>query len=238
MRQKRLPALAVQAGTRPRPNARTHQWRYDMLMAALEEHYPRVMRKGTFKSFGRDIWDGKYGNIHSEQFVQELIELAESGSEMFPKEPQARARLVALVAATAYCNLAINAAWSIRDPSNDDPEWDIEADAEDEWEAWNFAVNAGQWEGMLTGLLNSSVDAVRQFALRGAEARSENLQRVKDEAVRLYRAGKWKSVRDAALKIHDAVREFGARENLHSLAPSNSFRTVYDWLRECGSPPT
>jgi len=196
---------------------------------ALEKHFPHIVFKGTFSEFARDVWEGKYGRLKSDDFLPELYALAESGSELFPSDPQSRARVIALVAATGYCNLSINAAWAIQDKFESDAD-DRESDEEANTDAWGYYFDAGQWEGLLTGLLSSSVDAVSQFAHRGAKARSESSKRMKNEAIRLYREKQWRSPRVAAQNICEDVRQFGIREGLINLTPTNVFRTVYEWL--------
>jgi hypothetical protein len=63
----------------------------------------------------------------------------------------------------------------------------------------------------------------------GGAARKANLQLIRQEAVRLYKVGAFKSKRDAARRLIKPLREFAKSKGI---PPINSWDTVYRYLRE------
>lgn len=78
-------------------------------------------------------------------------------------------------------------------------------------------------EGAAAGTL--STDRARALASK----RHEPSKRVKDEAIRIFREGSWRSKRQAAIAITPKVRDF-ARKTGWVLSADRGQQTVYEWL--------
>lgn len=66
---------------------------------------------------------------------------------------------------------------------------------------------------------------------KGLKSRHAPMNRVKDQIIALYRAGAWKSMRNAADKLADKAIELAKTEGAKFSTPDVSDR-LYEWIRE------
>ena len=190
----------------------TPRGRCEKLLVALKEHHDRIVPGGSFEDFTKLAWGGFNGRVNDrlrgDEFILALVNVQphkEGESSPLPRDPTARARWIALFAATAYCYEAINAfrEFDMSDPPNEHDE--VAECISDLNDAWDYAFDAAQWEGLLCGFLNGSKDTAEMMISRiiegskrgirnSVESRRAEAERFRLEVVRAAKQLGWPDV--------------------------------------------
>ena len=161
----------------------TPQARCELLLDALANHHERIFPGKSYEDFSVFAYkgfEGKLGPARGDRFIRAVLSVGQTAQPPMPSDPATRAKWIALLVATAYCIEVINVA------QNQGPYFD-QQECEDEnrrqfetmQEAWDYAFDAAQWEGMLCGMLDTPADAARAMGDRGRNVLHEENRRNK-----------------------------------------------------------